>query len=142
MAAGTAILADVSSLEDYREAFEEAMNDDFNTPEALATLFDFVKEVNRYLEEKDDPSTGTLTAMDRLFKDLAGEVLGILPDQLATAGGDEALVEGLMDIILDLRQEYREGQDWEKSDAIREKLSELGVVVKDKAEGSTWQLEP
>ena len=118
------------------------MNDDFNTPEALATLFDFVKEVNRYLEEKEEPSTGTLAAMDRIFKDLAGDVLGILPDQLATAGGDKELVEGLMKIILDLRQEYREDQDWEKSDAIRERLSGLGVVVKDKAETSTWQLEP
>lgn len=142
MALGTAILADVSSLEDYRESFEEAMNDDFNTPEALATLFDFVKEVNRYLEEKKEPSTGTLAAMDRIFKDLAGDVLGILPDQLATAGGDKELVEGLMKIILDLRQDYREEQDWRKSDTIRERLSELGVVVKDKAETSTWQLEP
>ena len=79
MPAGTAVLADVSSLVDYREAFETAMDDDFNTPEALAVLFEMVKEANRQLDRKDDLSMGSLAAMEKQFRDLAGGVLGFCP---------------------------------------------------------------
>lgn len=139
--AGTAILSDVSALEDYRKEFEAAMNEDINTPRALGVLFDFVKEVNRSLDRNDDLSMGTLTAMDKVFRDLAGDVLLILPEDLAEVTESGELVEGLMDLMLALRQEYRENENWSQADYIRSRLSDLGIVVKDGPEGSTWQLE-
>ncbi len=138
---GTAILADVSSLEDYREAFEEAMNEDFNTPQALAVLFDFVKEVNRYLDTTEEPSMGSLAAMDRIFQDLGQDVLGIVPDSLTATEGREELVNGLIDLIVELREEYREEKAWERADAIRRELAELGVVLADNPDGTAWQLK-
>jgi len=137
--AGTAVLSGVVSLDDYRDAFQEAMDDDFNTPKAIATLFEFVKEVNRHLDQHDDVSRGTLAVMERLFYDLAGDVLGILPrdieDQL-----DGEIIEGLVRLLLDLREEYRTSQDWSRADAIRSRLSELGIMIEDGLDGVTWRL--
>jgi cysteinyl-tRNA synthetase len=48
----------------------------------------------------------------------------------------------LMDIILDVRQRYREAQDWAQADTLRRRLMELGIAVDDQAEGSTWRVEP
>jgi cysteinyl-tRNA synthetase len=138
--AGTAILSDVSALEDYRKEFEAAMNDDFNTPQALGILFEFVKEVNRHLDQNESATMGTLTAMDKIFRDLAGDVLRILPEDLTESTESGELVEGLMGLVLELRQDYRENEDWSQADRIRSRLSELGIVVNDSSEGSTWQL--
>ncbi len=140
MPAGTAILSQVFSFEDYRQAFEEAMNDDFNTPQALAAVFDFVKDVNRYLDENEDISMGTLSAMDKIFQNLAGDVLGILPAGVEERVGDE-VIEGLVELLLDLRQEYREQKNWSQADMVRSRLNELGVVLEDSTEGTTWRIE-
>lgn len=137
--AGTAVLADVAGFKEYRDAFERAMNEDFNTAQALAALFEFAKEVNRTLDENDHLSMGTLSAMDKLFSELAGDVLGILPENLEERVGGET-IEGLVSLLLDLRQEYRAAKEWSKSDAIRSRLSELGIVLEDTAEGSSWHL--
>ncbi|MEA3308956.1 MAG: cysteine--tRNA ligase [Chloroflexota bacterium] len=139
--AGTAMLSDVSCWQDYRTAFEAAMSDDFNTPQALGTLFEFVKEVNRYLGENAHASVGTMSTMDRLFTELAGDVLGILPTSFVASVESEELVVGLMDLILTLRQEYRAARDWTHSDYVRSCLTELGITVNDSAGESTWQLE-
>lgn len=138
-AAGTAVLAEVGSLEDYRENFQAAMDDDFNTPEALATLFELVKEVNRHLDNHSNHAMGTLAAMDRAFRDLGGRILGIIPEDLESRIGGQ-VVEGLVEFLLELRQEFRESREWEKADVIRDRLSELGVVVEDGPGDTTWRL--
>jgi cysteinyl-tRNA synthetase len=139
-AAGTAVLAQVGSVHDYREDFKAAMDDDFNTPQALAVLFDFVKQVNQDLDKESNLSMGTLATMDRVFRDLADEVLGLLPQDLEAQVGGE-LVEGLVEFLLDLRQDYREARNWGMADAIRSRLGELGVMLEDGPDGSTtWRL--
>ena len=139
--AGTAVLSDVSSLVDYRDAFEEAMNDDFNTPKALAVIFDMVKEANRQLDEKVNLSMGTLAAMDKQFRDLAGGVLGILPAEIHESAPSGELLDGLMQILLDLRQEYRAAKDWSAADMLRNRLALLGITIQDDAAGTTWHIE-
>lgn len=141
MPAGTAVLADVSSLADYREAFEAAMDDDFNTPEALAVLFEMVKEANRQLDKKDDLSMGSLAAMEKQFRDLAGGVLGILPVTLEVTTPRDTVLEGLMQILLDLRQEYRAAGEGKQADMLRDRLTLLGITLTDGPEGSSWRLE-
>jgi cysteinyl-tRNA synthetase len=138
--AGTADLSYITDMDAHRAAFMEAMDDDFNTPRAIAALFDFSKEVNSLLNSGQPASRGTLAAIDGLFRELGGQVLGIIPDNLSLDIGGE-LVEGLMDIILDLRERYREAEDWEQADALRQQLSELGIAVKDRSEGPTWEIE-
>jgi cysteinyl-tRNA synthetase len=140
MPSGTADLSYITELDPYRDAFVEAMNDDFNTPKAIASLFDFNREVNTMLASKQPLGRGTLAAIDGLYRELGGKVLGLIPDNLTRdVGGD--LVEGLMDIILDIRQRYREAKEWAQADALRRRLTELSVAVDDRPEGPIWRVE-
>jgi cysteinyl-tRNA synthetase len=131
----------IQSVDAYRAAFYEAMDDDFNTPQALAVLFDFVKEVNRYLDQSTALETNTLTAMDQLFRDVGGNVLGILPEAMESQA-DHELVDGLLDILIAMREEYRLNQDWSHADRLRDALKALGIELQDGPEGTTWRLEP
>jgi len=138
---GTADLSYIADLDPYREAFLEAMDDDFNTPRALAALHEFARSVNRMLDSGQPISRGTLAAIDRVFRELGGQVLGIIPDRLEPPGVAAELLDGLMDIILGIRQAYRTAKEWERADALRDRLAELGIVVEDRPEGPVWRLE-
>ena len=140
MPSGTADLSYITDLDTHRDAFVEAMDDDFNTPRAIASLFDLSKEVNALLASGRPVSRGTLAAMDGLYRQLGGQVLGIIPNDLTQEIGGE-LVEGLMDIILDIRQRYRDTKGWDQADALRRRLTELGIVVEDQPEGPAWRVE-
>ena len=132
--------ADGPDLDAHRGAFMEAMNNDFNTPQAIASLFDLNREVNALLASGRPVSQSALLATDAIYRELGGQVLGIIPDDLAEEVGGE-ITEGLMGIILSIRQLYRTAQDWEQSDALRSKLTELGIVIEDRPEGPTWRME-
>ncbi|HUM37159.1 MAG TPA: cysteine--tRNA ligase, partial [Anaerolineae bacterium] len=112
-----------------------------NTPEALAVLFEMVKEANRQLDKKDDLSMGSLAAMEKQFRDLAGGVLGILPVTLEVTTPRDTVLEGLMQILLDLRQEYRAAGEGKQADMLRDRLTLLGITLTDGPEGSSWRLE-
>jgi len=140
MPAGTADLSYIADIDPHRDAFIEAMNDDFNTPRAIAALFDFNREVNALLVSEQSVSRGTLAVIDGLYRELGGQVLGIIPDDLSQDVGGE-LVDGLMDVILGIRQQYRAVKDWDQADLLRRQLSGLGVVVEDRPEGTIWRLE-
>ncbi len=137
---GTAELSHMARLTPIAARFLEAMDDDFNTPRAIASLFDLNREVNELLNSGKGLSQGTLAAIDDLYRELGGRILGIVSDDLTQDIGGE-LVEGLMDVILGLRQGYRDSKDWEQADALRERLGELGVVVEDRPEGPIWRVE-
>jgi len=140
MPSGTADLSYITDLDAHRDVFMAAMNDDFNTSGAIASLFDLSREVNTLLASGRPVSRGTLAALDGLYRELGGQVLGIIPDDLTQDVGGE-LVEGLMDIILDIRRRYREARDWERADALRQQMEALGIVVEDRPEGPTWRIE-
>ncbi len=140
MPSGTADLSYITELDPHRDAFMAAMNDDFNTPKAIAALFDFNREVNALLASERPLGRGTLAAIDGLYRDLGGKVLGIIPTDLSEDVGGE-LIEKLMDIILDIRQQYRNAKEWEQADTLRRQLAELGIVVDDRPEGPVWRVE-
>jgi len=136
---GEAAPATTEMLEGYRQRFEQAMNDDFNTPQALAAIFDLTREVNS-LWTAADLTQGDLEAMEEVYRHLAGDVLGLDLERLPAAGEGD-LVEGLIQALVDLRQEYREAKDWAQSDALRARLAELGVELLDGPEGTRWRVE-
>jgi cysteinyl-tRNA synthetase len=136
----TADLSCMAELDPHQRAFVEAMDDDFNTPRALAALHDLAHEVNRWLDADRQLSRGTLSAIDSMFRTLGGEVLGIIPDELSTAGTQGDVLDGIMAIILDVRQRYRAEKNWERADALRDQLTGLGIVVEDRPDGPTWRL--
>jgi cysteinyl-tRNA synthetase len=136
-------LADKTFLDVIRQhktRFLSAMDDDFNTPQALAVLFDFNKEVNSLLNEGQPVSSGTLKAIDDLYRELGSDILGIIPDRLETSSS-AGLENELIQLIADLRMEARARKDWSTADAIRDRLAEIGVLVEDRPEGTTWRLK-
>ena len=115
------------------------MDDDFNTPQALAALFDLNKEVNTLLNSGEPVSRGTLEAIDGLYRELGGDVLSIIPDQLPEEAG-AGLEDTLVQILIELRQEFRQAKDWAKADAIRDRLTEVRIALEDGPEGTRWRL--
>lgn len=129
-------------LEDYRARFIEAMDDDFNTPRAIAALFDLSREVNALLNSGQPVSRATLEAIHNLYQTLGGQALGLIFDEPVRgdmASARDTLVEGLMQILIDLRHQARQARNWAAADAIRDRLAELGIVLEDGPEGTRWR---
>lgn len=126
-------------IEDTRAQFIEKMDDDFNAPAALAVLQEFTRRVNALLNEDRPLTQDTLQAIDTLYRDLGGEVLGIIPEQ-AESGASAEREDGLVRLLIELRAQARQNKDWTTSDRIRDQLNELGVVLEDRADGTTWKL--
>ncbi len=130
-------------IEQHKSRFIEAMNNDFNTPQALATLFDFNRTVNTLLNSDQPVSRTTLEAIDETYHSLGGDILGIIPHEISEAGSTTSaeLEEDLLRILVDLRSTARKNKDYETSDAIRDKLLELGVTLEDKSNETIWKIK-
>jgi cysteinyl-tRNA synthetase len=113
-------------LEEYQTKFLESMDNDFNTPEALAHIFNFVKELNKAFEDKT-PSEKVLKDIISFFEAF-GEIMGF---DLAVKSNDGDISGELLDIIKDVRQKLREKKEWALSDDIRGRLNDLGIDVED-----------
>jgi len=126
-------------IQRHKERFLEAMNDDFNTPQALAVLFDFNREVNSLLNSDQPVSGGTLKAIDDFYRELGNDILGIIPEELEESAG-AGLEDELMQLIVELRAEARDRKDWNTADVIRDRLAQIGVLLEDRPESTTWRL--
>ena len=130
-------------LEEYKNAFEEAMDEDFNTAEALAVLFNLTREVNNLLNSEEEISEGVLSEIDSFYRIYGGDVLGIVPEKTFQYDSDDAdaykMEEDLIKALIDTRNELREAKQWEQADKIRDKLSELGIIIEDKKEKVAWR---
>ncbi len=114
-------------LTDTKIKFLDAMDNDFNTPLALSILFDFIRDINRGINNKD-LSKNVL----RSTKDLIVEFGNILGFDFSLKDVKSDLTNDLLDLIIDVRQKLRERKDWELSDEIRSKLRDLGIFLEDK----------
>jgi len=114
--------------------FDEAMDEDFNTPRALAAMIGFARAIESYANDK--LSQEALTQILTLFS-YFGNVFGILQSKGTAL---ERMFGDLLSMILLSRDEARRKGDWSASDRIRDTLRDLGVVVEDSAEGVRWHL--
>jgi cysteinyl-tRNA synthetase len=130
----TSEIAEVKALCD--DVYEK-MNDDFNTAEAIATLFEMSKKINSYKEGLISISTLDEETYKRLYTAFVAFIHDILAIDKEDAH-DDGLSEGLMGVILTLRKDVRDKKDWAASDKIRDELLRLSIQVKDGKEGTTW----
>ena len=145
----------LQTIEDFKIKFENAMDDDFNTPEAVAKIYDFVNASNKYLEVTPDPNKNlckyglqTLIQLgnvltlfqpkketdDTVFVKKLQSLIGKYGKQT-----DDESIDNLMEIMLNLRQEARERKEWNTADNIRNELREIGFEIQDTAEGTVWR---
>lgn len=126
-----------TAIDDATESFEAAMDDDFNTREALTALLDVATAVNRHTEDGEYDYVGLKSAVEA-FERLGGDVLGLAFD--ADADGTVSVAEEAIEIVLDLREEERAAGNYERADALRDSLTELGVEVEDTDDGPEYRL--
>ncbi|MDR3180856.1 MAG: cysteine--tRNA ligase, partial [Prevotellaceae bacterium] len=115
-----------------------ALDDDLNTPVAIAHLFDAVRLINAANDRKETLGKTAVEQLQRLFDDVVFGVLGLRDDQQAT--GNNALLDGVISMVLDVRAAAKANKDFATSDKIRDELVKLGIVVKDTKEGTTWTI--
>ena len=124
----------------FAARFIAAMDDDFNTPEALSVLFDLARELNRAKKEAPEQAPALAAELRRL-----GAVLGLLqqePDTFLKAGSDDLpLTEAQIQAKIDERAAAKKGKDFATADAVRDELAALGIILKDSREGTTWVFE-
>ena len=127
---------DPGIAEATRAEFEAAMDDDFDTPKAMATIFALARAINRSAGD-----SATRDAVDSARETLQSllDVLGIAPD--ADAEPDLIGAAPFIDLLLRIREQLRAGKHWAEADAIRNGLNELGIRIEDGPEGATWRQE-
>lgn len=133
-------VADKTSV-DFDGVFKkcvEAMCDDFNTPVAIANMFEICRLINLVADKKETISQTDKDALKENFAIVFNDILGMKGEQT-----DNSLnvIESLMDVILSLRSEARANKDWAKSDLIRDELSKAGITIKDGKDGASWTMD-
>ena len=124
--------------EAFEARFREAMDDDFNTPEAYSVLFDMAREVNRLKTEDLAAANGLAAALRQL-----SAVLGLLeqdPESFLQGGAqsdDSEVAE--IEALIKQRNDARQSKDWALADQARDRLNEMGIVLEDGQQGTTWR---
>jgi len=163
--AGEADSEVTEQLNQLREKFEAAMNDDLNTSIALSVIFDLVRLANALIEAEDTntriiPSGDsyrdllehllkvgkgvtkeTFVAINDLLSRLGGDVLGIVKDELEGGVADGIRIDEFVQIIISERNEARKNKDFAKADELRKRLEEIGIVLEDTPNGTVWRMK-
>jgi len=135
---GTDSTAQPAGGEAFEARFREAMDDDFNTPEAYSVLFDMAREVNRLKTEDLAAANGLAAAL----RQLSG-VLGLLeqePEAFLQSGAqadDSEVAE--IEALIKQRNDARKSKEWALADQARDRLNEMGIVLEDGPQGTTWR---
>ena len=130
-----------------RSSFIEKMDDGFNTGAAVSALFELVRLLNKFIDEthledakqRTDGDLETLRLGAVTLKELSA-ILGIFQQPPTAAAGNDALVDDLMQLLIKLRASARENKDFDTADQIRNGLTELGITLEDRKDGTGWKL--
>ncbi len=123
----------------FKDRCDQAMNDDFNSPVAIAQLFDLVRIINSVNDKNDSLNHDDLSQLKALFDTFLVDILGLKTNGLSENSGQKEIVEGLMGLVLEMRQQFRQQKDWATSDKIRNSLEALRIQIKDGKEGVSWE---
>lgn len=120
-----------------RKEFIEAMDEDFNTANALAVVFTFLREVNNYLRSAEKLNPTVIKEIDKLFDELRS-VLGILEDLERYLKIE--IISNLVELLVELRDTFRKEKNWELSDKIRDRLKDAKIILEDTPKRVVWKL--
>ena len=127
------------NLKRYYGEWLSAMSDDFNTPLAIAALFEMLKDVNSALGSGKQLGPESAGYILSFIEKLAGEVLGIIP-RGDSRSGSRKIEEGLVGLLIRMRNEARQNKDFAQADRIRDELQKLGVALEDGKEGTRYRV--
>jgi len=118
------------------QKYYDALNDDLNTPILIAQLYETVRLGNLVATGQEKIATTDLALLRKTASLMLFDILGIQDEQ--NAGSNQ--LEGVMDLLLHLRQQAKSNKDFATSDQIRDQLAAVGIQIKDGKEGATWSL--
>ena len=146
-------------INDFKSDFEKAMDDDFNSPQAVAVIFEFVNKSNKFFEDNSKPNKQLSGFALNVLTDL-GNILTLFQPSLVRTDNDgdkaelekiqkialrykkdinEKSIDELLDLLLEIRENARKEKDWETADNIRKELDEIGFEIQDTTEGPVWR---
>ncbi|NNL03630.1 MAG: cysteine--tRNA ligase, partial [Eudoraea sp.] len=125
-------------VKEWRQKCYDAMNDDFNTPILIANLFEGVKHINLIKEGKEQLSEDDKNILIETMNSFVFDVLGL--ETKNDTGKDSEKLSGVVELLIQLRNEARANKDFATSDKIRDQLAALGIQLKDSKEGTTFSV--
>ena len=127
------------NIESIETSFKLAINDDFNTPVLVANLFDVIKQINLAIKENKLITKEDRQALKGLFDDYLTQIMGVeLNIKRKSSSDSQTIEDDLIQLAVNVRNQAKNNKDWETSDLIRNKLSKLGVQLKDSKDGTQW----
>jgi cysteinyl-tRNA synthetase len=109
------------------------MDDDFNTPQALSSLYELVRSVNQARD------AGVSQAALAAAQDTLGELGGVLGLRLASATAPDPKLAALVEMLVEIRDELRAAEQWELADRIRQRLADQDILLEDGKHGTSWR---
>ena len=128
----------LSAIDTMQSQFTDAMDTDFNTAQAVGSIFSLVSQVNKSLENSNGVPDHTFAKAYKTITETC-QVLGIYTMNAHEASNTAEYFGPLLELLLEVRQDARNQKDWDTSDKIRDRLKELNIEIKDTREGSTWK---
>lgn len=118
-----------------------AMNNDFNSPQAIAEFYEAASLINTWNDKQNKKASvnkDVLKRLNQLFQEFLFDVFGLKNDRIAK---DSSVLDGVMNLVLDIRKDVREKKDFATSDKIREGLKAAGIQLKDGKDGTSWEVQ-
>ena len=135
------------NIDESIQKFEEAMDDDFNTPAAIGVIFELIAATNRFFAADSHrtrnigpPSVSVLGRVRSTVVTLCG-VLGLDAVGESMPSADKSLVDDLMKLMIQIRKDARERKNWATADTIRDGLADLGIKLEDTRDDTIWKIE-
>jgi cysteinyl-tRNA synthetase len=128
-------------LEKTKADFKTVMDDDFNTPRAIATLQELTRDVNSLLNSDAEVGLNVLKAINDTYVETGGNVLGLVPDVESADSSDSKREASLIQMLINMRAQARAEKNYARSDEIRDELAGMGIVLEDRADGTIWKIQ-
>jgi cysteinyl-tRNA synthetase len=128
-----------SDIHELKKKCYEAMNDDFNSPILVANLFEGARIINSVNDGKETITAGDLKTLKEVMHAFIFDVMGLKSEQGSTA--NDAVLNNVMEIILNMRQEIKSKKDFAAADKLRDDLKKSNIIVKDTKDGAVWAIE-
>lgn len=125
------------TIREAKEKFYEAMDDDFNTAEAMKSIFEVANAVNKYLTEVEKPKESVLRKALEFFQ-MVGEIFGLFEEYFKESK-EESKEKELIELLIQIRAELRKQKNYALADEIRAKLREMGIQLEDTPQGTIWK---
>jgi cysteinyl-tRNA synthetase len=131
-------LASTLSITAWKQNCYDAMNDDFNTPILIAHLFEGIKYVHLVRDKKETLTKEDLETLAKTLTSFVFDVLGIREEKIVANNSDK--LEGVVEMLIAMRNQARANKNWSLSDEIRDKLAALGIILKDGKDGTDFSI--